>query len=373
MAKTIGRIDRTGVIHITDAALRIWEDDIPSPSGPGGHKARDAWEAKFKKDVFTRVIQTLNRIGWTVEQPAIKPHDVKHYGGTVARWATERHRDCSKGDLKGELKINGRCIDFEMWQGVNTPTRPDHGGRYESDKEAVAPYLLRIEMDRTRNRIRDYLCNVFTGYTVKPADPKIGINGVTAAEKAAHNRRTSGHYRKELDRAEISMPSNARARDGGTIEHGAKVWAVGRKGRIITGTASYGLNDRWSIVSGRYGLISVGASEIFTRQPEHLRVKRNQAEGRKILERKMQAAAQAMDYRRAQAMKNVLFPEGPLFAIWSKHNNAYFGVMYSGYAPNIDDAGKYTRAELKPYLGPKLETEGYRAVWIEQPNTETPF
>lgn len=373
MTKTIGRIDRTGVVHIGNATLSIWEEGIPSPHAAGGHKARDAWEAKFKKDVFTRVIQTLNRIGWTVEQPAIKPHDVKHYGGTVARWATERHRDCSKGDLKGELSISGRCIDFKMWQGVNTPTRPDNGGRHESNKEAVAPYLLRIEMDRTRRRITEYLCNVFTGYTVRPREPRLGIMGVTATEMSAHRRRTSGHYEPELDRAEISMPSNAKARDGGTIEHGAKVWALDHKGRIITGTAYYGLNNRWDVVSGRYGLINVGTSEIFTRQPEFLRAKRNDMARRTTLERKMQAAAKAMDFRRAQVIKDVLFPEGPLFAIWSKSNQAYFGTMYSGYAPNLEAAGKYTRAELKPYLGAALETDDYRAVWIEPPCTDTPF
>jgi len=31
---------------------------------------------------------------------------------------------------------------------------------------------------------------------------------------------------------------------------------------------------------------------------------------------------------------------------------------------SFGDAGKYTRAELKPYLGDKLETDQYKAVLV---------
>ena len=34
------------------------------------------------------------------------------------------------------------------------------------------PYLLRLEMERTRRRIRDYLCAVFSGYRFDPKDPE---------------------------------------------------------------------------------------------------------------------------------------------------------------------------------------------------------
>lgn len=277
-----GQIERAGSVSFGDASLDVWEDTMPPLSGLDAHKKRDAWEAAFKRQVFARIIQQLNRIGWTVQKPPINPLDVKHYGGLVARRATERHRDCSKGDLKGELRISGRTIEFDMWQGVNTPTRPDHGGRYESDKEGCMPYVLRLEMERTRRRIRDYLCNVFSGYEFKPTSgPVVGLMGVTAEEKAAHDRRTSGHYRPALDRAEISMASNAIASDGGTIVHGARVWALDHKGRVITGTAYYSLNNRWQIVTGRYGLTYAGTESIFTSPPDNLRAKRNERERRR--------------------------------------------------------------------------------------------
>lgn len=340
-----GQIDREGRVHFGDASISVWEEGLSSRMT---HKERDAWELAFKRQVFARIVQTLNRIGWKVEQPAINPHDVKHYGGLVARWATERHRNCSKGDLKGELEISGRTIKFEMWQGVNTPTRPDHGGRYESNKEACMPYVLRLEMERTRRRIRDYLCNVFAGYTFKPSDPTMGLMGVTAEEKARHDRQTSGHYVPALDHARIHMESNAKARDGGVIEHGARVWAIDHKGRIITGTAYYSLNNNWQIVTGRYGLTYAHTGEIFTTPPENLRVKRNDRQRRKRLEGELATAVKAMDFKRAEVLKGILWPQPePLFHIIKK--GAYFRPNYSGYTNNPVDAGKYTKAELKPY------------------------
>jgi hypothetical protein len=358
----VSRIEREGRVHFGDASLSIWEEGISAARDAGGYEAVKAWETAFKRDVFTRIIQTMNRLGWTCTMPEIDAHSVKHYGGNVARRAAERKRFCTKGDLKADLEISGRCINLKMFQSVNCPKRPDHEGRYEWDKEACMPYVMRLEMERTRSRIRDYLCNVFTGYTFKPKDPVMGLMGVTAVEMAAHHRRTSGHYRKELDRAEISMASNAIARDGGTIEHGAQVWGIDHRGRVITGTAYYDLNGAWQIVTGRYGMTRLFNNEIFTRCPDKPRVKRNQRERRKRLERLMQDAVKAMDYDRAKVLKSILFPTGPLYAIWSKENNCYFDVMYCGYRSAIENAGKYTRAELKPYLGDGLETTQYKAV-----------
>lgn len=334
-----GQIDREGRVSFGDASLAVWEEGLTPRMT---FKERDAWEFAFKRQVFARIVQQLNRLGWTCSVP-------QHYVEQYSRSFAEDRRECSKGDLKGWLEINGRHIEFEMWQGVNTPTRPDHGGRYESNKEACMPYLLRLEMERTRRRIRDYLCNVFSGYEFKPtSDPVVGLMGVTAEEKAAHHRRTSGHYKPALDRAEISMTSNAKASDGGTIVHGARVWALDCKGRVITGTAYYNLNNCWQIVTGRYGLTYAGTESIFTSPPENLRMKRNERERRRRLENELAKAVKAMDFDRAKVLKRILWPEPePLFHIMK--GDAYFAPNYCGYRSNPIDAGKYTKAELRPY------------------------
>jgi len=346
MTKTTGRIAREGEIHFGDASLSVWEEGIPREWDP-----KVKWEQKFKREVFARIVQTLNRIGWTCTMPPINLHSVKHYGGNVERWSRERKRFCVKGDLKADLEISGRTITLQMFQSVNCPTRSDHEGRYERDKEACMPYPLRLEMERTRRRIREYLMNVFTGYEFEPERyPKMGLMGLTAYEKAAHDRRTTGHYKPALDRAEISMKSNAIAADGGTIEHGAHVWALDYKGRVITGTAYYDLNSAWQIVTGRYGLVYCHTGEIFTRQPDHLRLKRNQRERRKRLEQELQKAVARMDFKRAEVLKNVLFPDGgQLFHIFSNKHDCYFRANYCGYTKDTTYAGRYTEAELKPY------------------------
>lgn len=348
MTKTIGRIARDGVIHFGDGSISVWEEGLH----PGmSYTERDAWELRFKREVFARFIQTLNRIGWT----CVVPQDyVKQYG---ARFARDR-RECHKGDLKGWLEISGRVVRFETWQGVNTPTRPDHGGRYESDLEGCMPYLLRLEMERTRRRIRDYLLGVFTGYTfAPPREPKMGLMGMTALEKARHNRMTTGHYRPELDRAEISMDSSAIAADGGTIEHGARVWALDHKGRIITGTAFYSLNNQWQIVTGKYGLTYCHTGGIFTQQPEALRVKRNARERRSRLERELAKAVKAMNFERAALLRNILFPrDAKLYVIRHHEGECWWAPNSCGYRSDQADAGRYTEEEVRRILGPSLKS-----------------
>lgn len=365
MSAAKGRVPREGVVSFGDASLSVWEESIPRSWGP----EKDAWELAFKRQVFARVVQTLNRLGWTCTMPEISKNDVKHYGGKVARWSAEAKRDCCKGDLKGELHVSGRVIEFNMWQGVNTPTRPDHGGRYESNKEDCMPYLLRVEMERTRCRIRDYLLNVMTAYTFKPKDPECGPRGVTAIEYSGHRRRTSGHYVADLDRARISMERNALSGDKRVIEHGARVYALDwRTRRIVNGIALYDLNDRWTVVTGRYDYTVCSAHEIYLQAPPNLRQRRTEGERRKRLEQELKAAVARMDFKRAEVLKNVLFPTGPLYAIWSERNSAYFAINYCGYRNNLAEAGHYTRAELKCYLGDELEkkAEGLKAVLVRE-------
>ena len=117
----------------------LWEEGIPRE-----WDAKVIWERKFKREVFKRIIQTLSRIGWTV-------------GEQTHIFTDNNSRHCVKGDLQADLKICGRSIELELFQAVNTPDRADHSGRYQSDKEKHMPYLARLEMQRTRIRIRDYL------------------------------------------------------------------------------------------------------------------------------------------------------------------------------------------------------------------------
>ncbi|GLX87833.1 hypothetical protein Pfra02_04020 [Pseudomonas fragi] len=339
------QIQREGSVSFGEARLAVWEEGIPRE-----WDARADWERKFKHDVFKRIIQTLNRIGWVVgEQTHIFTDNDSRY--------------CTKGDLQADLRASGRMIELEFFQSVNTPDRADHGGRYQSDKELHMPYLARLEMERTRRRIRDYLCNVFTGYTfdTKRADgrgAKVGIGRLTALEFIAGCYETSWHFKGDPYKSPISE-CNSRSRDGKTIEHGSQVYYTDWKGRVLTGTAYYNINNMWWVASGRYGYNNKSTFEIYVESPGDLRTKRNESRRRKRLEDLMSTAVAAMDFKRAEVVRNILWPAAePLFMVWHEGHSAYHRSGFSGYSASPIEAGKFTKAEIKG--------------WSESPNKIVP-
>ncbi|UUQ65183.1 hypothetical protein NLK61_00585 [Pseudomonas fuscovaginae UPB0736] len=56
------QIQRKGNLSFGDARLSIWEEDISAARDAGGVRRADAWEKRFKREVFKRIIQTLNRL-----------------------------------------------------------------------------------------------------------------------------------------------------------------------------------------------------------------------------------------------------------------------------------------------------------------------
>lgn len=330
-----GQIQREGSVSFGDASISIWEEGIPRE-----WNAKKAWELVFKRQVFARIVQTLNRLGWTCTMPEIDAHSVKHYGGNVARWSAESKRMCHKGELKGFLDVSGRSISFEMWQGVNTPTRPDHGGRYESNKEGCMPYLLRLEMERTRRRIRDYLCNVFSGYVFEPKNRSYDFKPllVTAIDRI---KGKSDRWMSEPD------CYHSKSADGHQLQNGMRVYFYDYHGRMGTGIA-YCDGGMWDLVTGKWDWARKCNSELYVRCPGDPRIKKNDRLRRQRLEDLMGKAIKAMDFKRAEVLKGILWPAPePLYLI--RKGDAYFRPNYNGYTTDTIRAGKYTAAELKPY------------------------
>lgn len=299
-------ISRAGRITFGDAQIQILDHSHP---GSGVSAAeQDAWTAQFKKEVFARIVQTLNRLGWTCELPPFNQSDKDRYP-SIYEASRRRTRLCRKGDLQGELDLQGSCITFQMWQDVVAKNR--HGGRYDFGKEARMPYLLGLEMERTRRRIRDYLCNVIEGYVFTP-DKRLqaGPGMHTALEAILEERKHSGHFRPELGRASYTNEAQASG-DGLVIEDGAQVYAVTYKGRLIRGTALYCLNGNWTIVSGRYGITrNVWHKQVFVERPGDVRLKRNSHLREQALESELRKAVARMDFRRAEVLRDLRWPDG---------------------------------------------------------------
>lgn len=337
-------IERTGTIHFGDASLHIWED---------GH-ARNAtfneqqeWDRRFKRQVFARTVQTMNRLGWTVG-----PWDQAAQYKAIAH----RHRTCHKGDLRAELAQSGRHIELKMWQGVNTPTRPDHGGKYEPDKEGCMPFLIWLEMERTRRHIRGYLCNVLSGYTFD-AEPRTIYRAAlekTALQRIQQHYAESSHFKGDWP-AYVArcMESNRKSADGALLEHGQRVWYFDRKGRCCVGIAMYNINNMWWVLTGKYHYTNEASFRLYARQPENLRVKRNADLRRKRLEQLMAEATVTMNFERALVLRDLLFRKGEqVFVVLNTENNVYHRPGFNGYAGDVVAAGKFTADEVAGWNTP---------------------
>ncbi|MBR8344699.1 UvrB/UvrC motif-containing protein [Burkholderia ambifaria] len=337
MSMTKGRIERTGSIVFHDSKLAVWEEGIPSE-----WSAARVWERQFKRDVFARIVQALNRLGWVCIVP---PKLVERHGKRFA----EDYRYCRKADLQAELSLSGRCIDFEMWQDVQNGDNPN-GGKYDFDKERRMTYMQRLEMERTRRRIRDYLLNVFTGYEFQPAkEPKRGPNGVTALEWIDAHYKASWHYKPALGRPDGDESSyNNRSADGGIVRHGARVWFADRKGRVVTGVAHYNINNMWWVVTGKYDLHNECSSSLYTRRPENIRMRRNADLRRTRLERELSRAVEAMNFERAAILRDIAFPGNPaLFNVWHTEHQVYHCSNFRGYTADRNKAGKFSADEVR--------------------------
>lgn len=344
----MAKVTREGKIVLHDASLTIWEEGLG-----GSNQEHNAWEALFKKQVFDKMVWLLRKLGWKTEIDAEDFADTKaRHGLKFAQKWTSRTRLCSHGDLKGEISVSGRCIEFKMWQGVNTPTRPDHGGKYESDKEAVMPYLLRLRMERTRRRMCEYLMHVIDGYVVEDKSPRatrVGPGGMTALDAVLNSMKASAHYREELGRASFGMDINNLSRDKQRLENGMRVYSKDWYGRMICGVAYYQLNDRWYLVTGKYDYTCVNARDVFVGNPGDLKIKRNERRRRDRLENELAKAIKTMNFKRAEVIKNVLFPPETQLYVVKHPEGKYHRSNFSGYTNNIIDAGKFTMDEIGSY------------------------
>lgn len=328
MTLTKGRIDRTGRVVFHDADFHVWEEGLSDARKAGGRDGEKRWEREFKRDVFARIAQQLRRLGWTCTVPPIDPHDVKSYGGRVARWAAERHRICRKGDLQGELSVSGRHIEFEMWQDVQNGSNPN-GGKYDFDKEDRMTYVQRLEMERTRRRIRDYLCNVFTGYEFDP--PK--IQSPNPDPLAYFNGTWDGAYEKHhgihrFKRGADGWPSdheinswNRKDKDGTPLNHGDVRWLRDSKGRLMRGRVYGGINGMWLFVygPGHRDHTHENAGRFFTyRLGETPRKLIDSATRRKRIERELAKSVEKMNFERAATLRDVLYPSAPNAAMPSE-------------------------------------------------------
>lgn len=325
MSMTKERINRAGKIHFHDSSLSVWEEG----EAPRGQRCGldDNWERLFKRDVFARIVQQLNRLGWSCAIPADM---VKRYGKSFA----SDYRHCVKGDLQAQLKVGGRHIELEVFQDVHNVKNPN-GGRYDFEKARRMSYVQRLEMERTRRRIRDYLCNVFTGYTFDP--PK--ISSPNPDPLAYFNESWDSEYEKHrgthrFDRGADGWPSDKalsswdrRDGDGAPLNHGDVRWIRDGKGRLLRGRVYGGINGMWMFVYGPGQLDHThkNAGSFFSYRDGMPRKLVDSSVRRKRLENELSKAAGAMRFERAAVLRDILFPgDAKLSVVGHKASRALY-------------------------------------------------
>lgn len=311
---------RTVDVRLHDTSIGIWQEDARDPT--------------FRAEIYLPLLNLLRRRKWKV---TADPRVHKCYPSI-----SKDHRVASRGDLRIEISISGRAVQLQFW-AETWPIDNPNGRRYDFGKREKMVFLDRVRLELETRKILDWLRERAT-VNVSGGDGRRGAGPgeITALEYVERSWASSWHSDKTLGRPVCSQTYNAKSGDGDLIEHGATVWTTDRKGRICRGTALYNINNMWWVVTDRYGLQNKGSFEIFARQPERLRVKRNERPRRARLEGELAAAIRCCDFRRAELLKNIIFGTAPTYGIWSRKESAYYRPNRSGYTTDALSAGRYT-------------------------------
>lgn len=344
-------LERNATLHFGDASMHIWEEGAPPPGQR--HGLDPIWERTFKEQVFALAIVFLRKHGWRCVVP---PDLISKYGASFARHT----RYCTKGDLKAEIRFGGRHIELQMWQSVNTPTRPDHGGKYEWDKEGCMPYLIRLTMEHTRRKLCKHLCATFTGYHFDQTNRgsiRTRPLTYTAIEVLQIRYKEATHYKgsdwSEYLRKNSHITDNCKSADGKELTHGSPVWFYDSKGRLCAGIAYYNIANMWWVISGKYSITNLASFNLFSSSPGNPRLRRNDQLRRSRLQELLAKAISKSDFRRAQLLHDLIFPTGePLFVVYHKDHRAYHLANFNGYTRDLSIAGRFTAAEVRDWNAP---------------------
>lgn len=314
-------------INLHDTSIGIWQDDPNDPT--------------FMAEIFEPLTAWMRRRGWrvTADPEVLKRH----------RCISKGHRVAERGDLRAKAQIGGRHVEVTFWS-ERAEQSNSNGRQYDFDKRDRAPYLDRLRMDLEIRRILAWLGDRAELKVREPRNQRCGSGAgeLQATAWIERSARQSGHFVPELGRARYTNGDGCRkAADGGLLEHGAVAWFIDMKGRVLRGRAFYSLNDRWAIQIGRFGVTFASAWEMFTAPPADLRRKRNDDQRRKQIEREIGRAVRSENFERAALLKKIAFGSVPVYRIWSRKNDCYYGTQYCGYTADMTFAGRYTREEAE--------------------------
>lgn len=312
----MNRNTRTLEVRLHDTNIGIWQDDANDPS--------------FRSEIFRPLVAFMRRQGWTLG-PC--PKTTEHYPSL-----RHDHKLAQNGELRGSVGISGRHIEVDLWAETWAQTNRN-GHRYDFDKRQRLDYLDRLRVQLFESRIIAWLERRANVTVTRCEKPRLAMDRIAKAYAE------SCHTDKVLGRPVCDYDYNRKSADGDLIEHGQIVWTTDSKGRIVRGRAFYNINSMWWVVLAKDKLTNESCGHIYTAPPADLRWKRNLRHRRERLERLIAAAVAASDFRRAETLTRIAFADQPVWRIWSRKNDAFYGPQYCGYTSDTNLAGRYTRDE----------------------------
>ncbi|WP_376956452.1 hypothetical protein ABNQ39_00335 (plasmid) [Azospirillum sp. A26] len=326
--------DHDGQFRIHDTILSVsWKKPTR-----GFDLGRDQWEP------FNRLCDALTAAGFVVgSDPRIDAHHA---------CLSKYHRYGRRGDLEVCAEVYATGCKFEFFQNVVIENR--NGGRYDFDKLQKMPYLIRKAWELSRRRLSAVLMS--WGY-----EERKSVESPNPDPLADFNDRWDGEYEKKRgvhrfkrredgwpDDSEIYASKQGVDANGARIEIGSIRYTRDRKGYLRRGRMYPNMNNMWGMVygPGKNDCTWRHAREFFLCDPREVPRKVSPYR-RKRLEAELSRAVSAMDFRRAEVLKRILFGEQPQYRIWSERKDAWYAPESCGYRSDKVDAGLYTEDEAR--------------------------
>ena len=277
-----------GNVHIHDSTVTLFEEPEEMPiSGE--------YEDGFRREVLAGVVEVLRYRGWHVGQD---PDIHKHY-----RCLDKNHRYCTHPSrLEAKLETSGRTLHLCFFQSFANITHRS-GGFYEFDKLPRMPYLLRLRTVATLSFVAEWLCREF-GY----GGPGITRKALLLGPEALTNREIISERMKgaHWSRDDDKIDSYNRGTKDGALHVGERVFFTDSKGRWMTGTVEYHINNMWWVLWGDKGLRNMASFELQHSPPDNPRRKDNREAGQKRINQIMRTAADHNEFVRAEQLRCVM-------------------------------------------------------------------
>lgn len=232
------------------------------------------------------------------------------YDPAIAAYKTldkyHRYGQCKGLEVAAEVGmhqgVDSAMFKLEFFQNINISNR--NGGRYDSNKRAMMPYLVGIRFELIRNKVIAFLREQGA---IDKSDPQYS-KGSSALAKISHRIRTCGHFYNGdplVDwKPDPRATYNALDRDKRLIEPGQVKYFYNHSGHLQRGTVYYSLNSQWHVVIDKHTVGYTSAHELFDWAPGTPR--RRPVDRKPKLERAMTQAIKELRFERAAKLRDLL-------------------------------------------------------------------